>query len=293
MKLSILLCTCQFAGGSLALASQPSLAAPDPTPSPVVETYGSPVGEPTLALKWSVYLPAGAGPWPAVLVIHAGGFKHGSRNDDEVVRCAHDLADAGFLALAISYRLAPPGQIEGQRRYNDDGRYPEQTADVQMAIRAARADPRANGLVGAVGGSAGATHTAVAAATGRVGNDRLDVGVCLSGTYNFADFTQDIHGLVEHLCTNYVGSFDPTVLLDDSPVSIVDRTVSPLFLANTEMDPQPLPQLLDMIATLKGLGVTNYDSSILPGNKHAFDYWEEVKGPAIKFLKKGFAQASQ
>jgi acetyl esterase/lipase len=205
------------------------------------------------------------------------------------VLCAHDLADAGFLALAISYRLAPPGQIDGQRLYNDDGRYPEQTADVQMAIRAARVDPRGNGQVGAVGGSAGATHTSVAAATGAAGDDRLDVGICLSGTYNFADFSGDIHGLVQHLCMNYVGSSDLTVLLNDSPISVVDSTISPLFLTNTQMDPQPLPQLLDMIAKLKAVGATNYDSSILPGSKHAFEYWSEVRAPAVKFLTNGFA----
>ena len=109
----------------------------------------------------------------------------------------------------------------------------------------------------------------------------------------WASAAPHVHGLVQHLCTNYVGSSDLTVLLDDSPVSVVDSTISPLFLVNTQMDPQPLPQLLDMIATLKGLGVTNFDSSILAGNKHAFDYWESVKDPAIKFLTKGFADASQ
>ena len=72
---------------SVVLASDPPpAAAPSPTPSPIVEVYGSPAGEPKLQLKWSVYLPAGSGPWPAVLVIHAGGFKHGSRNDNEVVQ---------------------------------------------------------------------------------------------------------------------------------------------------------------------------------------------------------------
>ena len=88
---------------------------------------------------------------------------------------------------------------------------------------------------------------------------------------------------------NYVGSSDLTVLLNDSPISVVDSTISPLFLTNTQMDPQPLPQLLDMIAKLKEVGATNYDSSILPGSKHAFEYWSEVRAPAVKFLANGFA----
>lgn len=65
-------------------------------------------------LMWEVYTPVGKGPWPAVLFIHGGNFDAGDPDDDGVVTCAQDLADAGYLALAISHRLAPPGSITGQ-----------------------------------------------------------------------------------------------------------------------------------------------------------------------------------
>jgi acetyl esterase/lipase len=292
MKHSALILTALFAVRAVAMASEPSVLAPSPTPSKIVEIYGFPVGEPNVKLKWSVYTPAGSGPWPAVLVIHEGGWKTGSRNDGDVVIAANDLANAGYLALAISYRLAPPGHLPGQQRYGDDGRYPKQSADVQMAIRAARTDPRCNGQVGAVGGSAGATHGAVAAGTGTIGDDRLDVAVCLSGAYNFSDFSGDLLGTLQHDATNYVGSSDLTVLLNDSPVSIIDSAISPIFLVGTVMDPMPIPQLDDMVAKLRELGVTNFSSSTLAGSKHAFDYWTQVRTPAIKFLAKGFAAAS-
>ncbi len=277
-----------FAINPAAIASDPALAAPTATPA-ATETYGTPAGEPKCKLQWSVYQPAGSPPWPVVLVLHAGGFKAGSRNDDEVVVCAHDLADAGYLAFAVSYRLAPPGHLKGQTFYGDDGRYPKQTSDIQAAILAARADPRCNGQVGAVGGSAGASHAVVAAATGTTGADRLDVAVCLSGAYNFADFSGDIHNLVEKLVTNYTGSTDLTTLLNDSPISVVDNTISPLFLVNTEHDPQPLPQFNDMVAKLQAVGAVNFDSTVLAGNQHAFDYWPTVKTAAIHFLANGFA----
>ncbi len=41
-----------------------------------------------------------------------------------------------------------------------DGRFPDQSDDVKLAVRTARADPRCNGQVGAVGGSAGGYQSA-------------------------------------------------------------------------------------------------------------------------------------
>ena len=71
----------------------------------------------------------------------------------------------------------------------DDGHYPEQTTDIQMAIRAARQDPRCNGLVYCVGGSAGASHSVYMAARGTPGDEMPDLIVCFSGPYDFADLS--------------------------------------------------------------------------------------------------------
>ena len=255
-----------------------------PTPSPIVEVYSHTEGNPGVDLKWGVYEPAGAGPWPAVIVIHAGAFKSGSRNDDEVVQCAHDLAEAGFMALAISHRLAPPGQIEGQKASFDYGRWPEQYEDVAAAAHAARNDPRCNGWVGAVGGSSGASHAAYVAATGIPGDTRFDAAVCLSGDYDFPDFTGDVTGEVKHGVANYVGTFNLRKLLKASPIRAVDATVAPLFLMNSTAEFMPLPQLQDMTDRLTTLGVANFQSKILDGALHAFDYWSLVKDEAIAFL---------
>src|SRR5450432_3195705 len=281
-----------FALSFAVVGSSPSLAGPNPTPSPVIEVYGTPVDEPGLPLGWSVYEPAGTGPWPIVLVLHEGGFKSGSRNDAGVVLCAHDLAEAGYLALAVSYRLAPPGHLKGQEKYADDGRYLKQSADVQMAVLAARIDPRGNGQVGAIGGSAGGTHAAVAAINGRTGHDRVDVAVCLSGGYDFSDFRKDPRNEFKIDITNYVGARNPVTLLAASPISILDRKVSPLFLINTAHDiGMPVVQIGDMVAALQQLGATNFTSLTLPGDLHAFDYWETVKDQVLSFLAAGFADA--
>ncbi len=84
--------------------------------------------------------------------ILGGGFDAGTPNDSaESVICAQDLADAGYLALSIEYRLAPPGRLSGQI---SSGRFPDQPDDIKVAVRAARSDSRSTGQVGSVGGSA-------------------------------------------------------------------------------------------------------------------------------------------
>ena len=227
--------------------SAPFLFAPDALtdfklvvlPAERVEQYGT--SSTGVALRWTAFEPAGGGQHPAVLVLHPGGFKTGDAGPTGV---AQDLAAAGFLALATEYRLAPPHKPMNSPEHPppsqntvfpvDDGHYPEQTTDVQTAIRTARRDPRCNGLVYCIGGSAGASHSVYVAATGRRGDDMPDLIVCLSGPYNFAN--------LDHLQTpcrpgetcfwesviNYVGvpDFDNhrAELEEASPITYVTAT---------------------------------------------------------------------
>jgi acetyl esterase/lipase len=241
-------------------------------------------------LHWVVYTPATSGPWPAVIVIHGGGFSAGSpTSSPESVNCARDLAAAGFIAFSIEYRLAPEGFLPGQV---SDGRFPDQSNDVKLAVLAARQDARCNGQVGAVGGSAGGYQTAFVAGTGTVGQDRVDVGVGLSGAYDLSDFSPDpgINAFIGNV-TNYVGvsESDIAALQAASPAYLADANTAPLLLVNTEQDPMPFSQLADMTTKLDALGLVNYQTVTFPGSQHAFAYWPLIKDQALAFLASGFA----
>lgn len=241
-------------------------------------------------LHWTVYTPSGTGPWPAVLVIHGGGFTGGTpTSSPESINCGKDLAAAGFIAFSVEYRLAPEGFLPGQV---SDGRFPDQSDDVKLGVLAARNDPRCNGQVGAVGGSAGGYQAAFTAGTGTPGQDRIDVGVSLSGAYDLSDFSPDpsLAGFTANV-TNYVGvpSTDTAALRAASPAYLADSATSPLFLVHTEQDPMPFRQVADMTTQLDALGVTNYQTLTLPGMQHAFSYWPTVKDSAIAFLTSWFA----
>jgi acetyl esterase/lipase len=276
---------------SLLTAGALALVAVDPAAADVVpttEAYGAaPDGT---VLHWVAYAPTTPGPWPAILIIHGGNFYGGSPSGSpESVTLAQDLAAAGYMAFSIEYRLAPPGALSGQV---SSGQFPEQTDDVKMAVRAARADSRCNGQVGAVGGSAGASHAAFVAATGTLGDDRIDVGVCLSGLYDATDFSSN-PGLDNYTTSvlGYLGvpQSDLAVEKAASPGWLADKAIAPLLMVHSTQDSMPYSQLGDMIAHLDSLGVVNYQTIVLAGDYHSFDAWALIKDQAMTFIANGFA----
>ena len=213
---------------------------------------------------------------------------------------------AGFCVFDIEYRLAPSGKVPGQG--SDLGRYPEQTDDVATAIRAARnpapgsvAYGRVTGKVGAVGGSAGASHAAYCAAAPTLGGDQLDAAVLLSGPYDF----HDPASLSDTRCTtfdanvrNYVDcSPGPACdanggLLDlASPYRRFTNSSSPVFIIATNFDPMPPNQFTILVNKVAAVGVPNCEQLLIterPGpdgcTPHSFHYWPDVADEAIAFL---------
>jgi acetyl esterase/lipase len=87
----------------------------------------------------------GDGPFPAIVCIHGGGFRAGKRESYDGL-CMR-LAQQGYVALTVSYRLAP--------KYP----FPAAIHDVKAAVRWARANAAkyriAPDRIGVTGGSAG------------------------------------------------------------------------------------------------------------------------------------------
>src|ERR1051325_4805736 len=77
-----------------------------------------------------LHVPDGAGPFPAAILVHGGGFDGGSRATN-MAPTFQPLADAGFAWFSIDYRMAP------------DFRFPEARADVDAAITWVKANARA------------------------------------------------------------------------------------------------------------------------------------------------------
>jgi len=310
------LAACGFCVASVIIAVATSLslistltATPNPSSgsgcaSPVTEQYG--IGHSSFGdtpLFWRAFVPNDTKTHPAIIVIHGGDFNSGTFTDTQT---DEDLVCAGFCVFDIEYRLAPPGKVPGQG--SDPGRYPEQTDDVATAIRAARSPAptsvafgRVNGKVGAVGGSAGASHAAYCAAAPTLGGDQLDAAVLLSGAYDF----HDPASLIDTRCAtfgadvrNYVGcSPGPACDGDEgfldlaSPYRRFTSSSSPVFIIASNLDPMPPNQFTILVNTVAAVGVPNCQQLLItqiPGpdgcTGHSFGLWPVVRDQAIAFL---------
>ena len=112
--------------------------------TPMTEVYGT--ASDGTVLHWVVYTPSTPGPGRRSLSSTAAVSDGSPARRRTIKHRRQDLAAAGYIAFSIEYRLAPPGALPGQI---SDGRFPDQSDDVKLAMRTARADPRCNGQVGA------------------------------------------------------------------------------------------------------------------------------------------------
>lgn len=98
-----------------------------------------------LEIKCDVYIPEGAGPFPAILAVHGGAWRQGTKF--ALLRHAWRMAESGYVVVAINYRHAP--------KYP----FPAQVHDCKYAVRWMKANATKYKIdpdqVGAFGYSAG------------------------------------------------------------------------------------------------------------------------------------------
>lgn len=148
--------------------------------------YANPDGQ---HLRLNLAMPKeGAGPFPTIICIHGGGFRAGNREgyDAQCVR----LARHGYVAMTVSYRLAP--------KYP----FPAAIHDVKAAVRWARANAAKYRIdptrIGVTGGSAGGHLAQFLAVTASVKEFEGDGGnpsqssrvACVVNVYGPSDFTK-------------------------------------------------------------------------------------------------------
>jgi acetyl esterase/lipase len=186
------------------------------------------------ALPGDLYRPEGAGPFPALVVVHGGGWQQGSRA--AYAGWGSHLADAGIALFAVDYRLCS----------KDKKTYPEAVQDVRAAVqylRGSAADLKIDGKrIGLWGDSAGAHLAALVAlagdhATFADGNKSDPFGAvspkvkCCIGVYGVYDLAaqwqQDLVARpTDQITEKFLGKApvdDRKLYFDASPVSYVTR----------------------------------------------------------------------
>ena len=198
--------------------------------------YGTADGQ---ALRLDLYRPMApsAAPRPAVVFVHGGGWAAGDKRDFD--GAAQALAQQGYVALSVNYRLAGKGR----------NLWPAQLDDVQRAVRWLRANAQKFGVdparVGAVGHSAGGHLAACLAARDTRDNadpaldaysSRVTCAVDMSGP---VDLVSSDNPQTDGIIANLLGGRNearPDLARDASPILFVDAKTAPVLIIHGRKD---------------------------------------------------------
>ncbi len=216
-----------------------------------------------IPLKLDLYVPTNAKAPSVILWIHGGAWRSGSKNNPSIL----PLAEKGYAAASIDYRLSPVAQ------------FPAQIHDIKAAIRFLRGTAKDHGIatdkIAISGGSAGGHLAALVGVTNGVKQLEGDLGqhknqssdvqsiVVFYGASNLTTIlTQSTpHGVnmrVPALELLLGGQPDskPDLARLASPVFHVDKSDPPLLWYHGDQDPQmPVNQALEMLGAYKKLGL--------------------------------------
>ena len=228
-------------------------------------------------LRLDAYLPPGERRHAAVVLVHGGAWTGGDKAD--MADQGRSLAAAGYVAVAINYRLAPAH------------RYPAAVEDVAAAVAWLRAprqvahyrvDPRRIGLLGASAGGNLAAMVGTQGSGPRVVGTRVAVVASwsaltdLNGFAQVPDFGQELLGCAARSC--------PELAADASPITHVDPSDAPMLLVNAADDPiTPAVQATTMGAAL-GAERVDHEVVVVPGSAHATVLAPEVWGATLAYL---------
>jgi acetyl esterase/lipase len=256
--------------GSVAQAQKASTVPDDVVFETDIE-YANPDGQ---HLQLNLARPKkGDGPFPAILCIHGGGFRAGKREgyDAQCIR----LAQHGYVALTVSYRLAP--------KYP----FPAAVHDVKAALRWTRANAAKYHIdpdrIGVTGGSAGGHLAQFLGVTGDVREFEGDGGNpdqssrvrCVVNVYGPSDFTRSYGKSVDaaEVLPLFLGGDLTTARqrhIRASPLYWVTPNAAPtLCIHGTEDKYVAHEQAVWLVERMKAAGV-EAELLTLPGAGHGF-----------------------
>jgi acetyl esterase/lipase len=238
--------------------------------------YGTRPGE-----RLDAFLPARTrAATPAVLVVHGGGWKTGSKEGWDG-RARALARQTGWATFSVEYDL-------------DAARpWVAQPADIRAAITWVKHNATKLGIdptrVALLGSSAGG-HLSMLVATTATPADRVAAVVSWSGPTDLPRLARARRGepRVKQLAARYAGGRLDTLprrWIDQSPVAHVDRGDPPMLLAGSRDETMvPIDQLTSMRDALSAHGV-HVETIVLPGTRHASQFADDVWRATIQFLR--------
>jgi len=248
--------------------------------------------------KMDLYLPpesAGDGPFPAVLIVHGGGWHGGSKSAGREQNIGTTLAKAGFVCASIDYQLA-----DKKEAFTDNLRqvWPGNVQDCMTAVRYLRERAEDYGIdgerIGAIGGSAGGHLVAMLGVLDE--NDGVDP----EGRY--AEHSARVQAVVPMYGAHDLKALavkrgiwesfsedDKELCRVGSPVTYLDADDPPLLIlhgTNDTLVPLEQSELLQAAATETGI---ESSLNVIEGAKHSFHLQpeqEDLREQVIGFFEK-------
>jgi alpha-L-fucosidase 2 len=227
-----------------------------------------------VSLRLDAYVPDGVGPFPAVIMVHGGGWnagdKSGGRNKGLMAPMDDPLARAGFAWFEINYRLSP--------RYQ----YPACIDDVEAAIRWVKAhaaeyhlDPARIALAGESAGG----HLVDLAAARADESTRVAAVVSFYGVYDLVGFAE-LKGaggnLGQLFGINQLNDQTRPMLWAASAAAYLKPGLPPFLLVHGDVDPKvPYPLDVAFRAKLQALGVP-CELITIHGGGHGMISWAKI-----------------
>lgn len=230
-------------------------------------------------LRLDAYLPAAKGLHPAVVFLHGGGFRAGTRSsfapgEQAFGPTGRALARNGLAVFAIDYRLAP------------QFRFPAAEQDGLAAVRWVRRHAHDLGVdrarLGLFGVSAGGNLAVLAATQPSSPLDHVRVAVSWSGPMDLVRFYPAHPFVAEYL--GCIASACPSRYRAASPVDHVDHGDPPMLLANSSAETVPIGQAREMIGRLAAVRVA-HQLLMIPGGRHAGQYEPQAWPATLRFLR--------
>lgn len=240
-------------------------------------------------LKLDILRPkaAAAGPMPAVIWFHGGGFRSGNKEKD--LPKLVPLARKGFLCASVAYRLS------------GEAPFPAQIEDCKCAVRFLRAKAKGYHVdperIGAWGFSAGGGLAALVGTSGDVAelegtggwqdqSSRVQAACCWAGIFDFPTLGDAVRGH-EDVLEAYLGgklADRKEAAVRASPTTYVTKDDPPFLIARGDKDPKsPEQQSVDFVEALKKAGV---DATLhrIPGAGHGGPGFEKEIDEAAAFF---------
>ncbi len=212
-------------------------------------------------------------PRPAVLLVHGGGFRAGTK--EGYIALAVKLAEHGYVAATANYRLAPRNQ------------FPAAVQDVKAAVRFLRANAAKYQIdanhIGALGGSAGGHLVLMLGLTAGVeefegsgpNRDQSSAVQCVVDEYGPTDFTQSYSKSVDaaEVLPKFLGGdldHERLAHMRSSPLNWVTPNAAPILAIHGTADPYvAYEQSLWIIERLIAAGVPA-ELETISGAGHGF-----------------------